>query len=80
MFFTQLVLYVGSLKKKSQKRWQQEEKIRVNLFFWKSITQRRKKIGKQYLRRGKQIQGSSPFNDDVLLLLLILGHVSTSGK
>lgn len=40
MFFTQLVLYVGSLKKKNGNR---KNKVKVNLFFWKSITQRRKK-------------------------------------
>lgn len=45
-----------------------------------NYSDKEKKIEKQYLRRGKQIQGSSPFNSDVLLLLLILGHVSTAGK
>lgn len=76
MFFTQLVLYVGSLKKK----WQQEEQSKSQPFFSGSQLLREGKNGKQYLKIGKVIHRITPFNSDISLLLLILDHDSTAGK
>lgn len=50
------------------------------LFCGSHLLGEEKNPGKQYLRIGKHIQGSSPFSDYVLLQLLILGHISTAGK
>lgn len=50
------------------------------LFCGSHLLGEEKNSGKQYLRIGKHIQGSSPFSDYVLLQLLILGHISTAGK